>query len=492
MRMRFVFVLSLIAMSLIGVPSSGAQATGWQVTVFDSQTSSFSTITASGIQPGPALPGLQNFQQVYAMKLSPDGTFAVFSGSQANSQNSGTYVANLATGTCCVQLQDPSQPAMQTTYVGPFSPDGSQIVSSMLDMNSLGQGQTPSAEIAVFDLASGSVVASTPLSSIPGQTTYTAAVAFGEWKPDGIRVVPSCWGCEGVWNGTYSIWNPATNTVSAPVEPFDIFLEKLPATGEMVKIAANTDYPQSGAPGGYFPPSNVVEYFTAVDQSGQVIYFNPANPYVMTADWVYDGKAILVQHAGPVGNTPESDYADQPPSDAYLLFRDGHQVSVPANLGHALTATPDGWIASDYSTGAVSLVKVDDNGNLQVASLGNGAQWTVAWTNFTLGASATASPFPTVPPPAQVTCPGFVQSRLWPDTYAQVSPGVANNLRADATTSSAQIGTIPGGGVFAVLDGPVCAENMAWWQVQYQGQIGWTAEGQGSTYWLVPMSDVTN
>jgi ABC-type antimicrobial peptide transport system permease subunit len=40
----------------------------------------------------------------------------------------------------------------------------------------------------------------------------------------------------------------------------------------------------------------------------------------------------------------------------------------------------------------------------------------------------------------------------------------------------------------AVLEGPVCAENMAWWKVQYQGQTGWTAEGQGTDYWLEPLT----
>jgi hypothetical protein len=489
MPKRFLFVVSLFALSLIGVSSSGAQATGWQVTIFDTQTSSFYVVTASGIQPGPSLPGVQNFQQVYAMRVSPSGAFAVFNGSMANNEVGGTYIANLATGSCCIQMQDPSQPGMQTTYVGPFSPDGGQIVASMLDTNSLGQGQPANAEIAVFDLASGSVVAATPLSSIQPQDPYAAAVAFGDWKADGIRVVPSCWGCEGVWNGMYSIWNPATNTMSAPVESFDIFLEPLPATGEMLEIAADATYPQSGAPGGYFPPSNVVQYYAGANQPAQVVYFNPANPYVMTASWVADGKAILVQHGGPVGNTPDSDFGDQPPSDAYLLLRDGRLVSVPPNLGHALTGTPDGWIASDYTTGNVSLVTVDDNGNMQVASLGNGQQWTVASTNFTPGTTVFPQPFPTVPPPARVTCPGFIQSRLWPDSYAQVSPGAPNNMRADASTGSALVGTIPGEGILAVLEGPVCAENMAWWRVQYKGQIGWTAEGQGTSYWINPLTN---
>jgi uncharacterized protein YraI len=72
----------------------------------------------------------------------------------------------------------------------------------------------------------------------------------------------------------------------------------------------------------------------------------------------------------------------------------------------------------------------------------------------------------------------------------RVTPGLANALRSQPSRSasiSAVIGQIPAGGVFSVLNGPVCADGFAWWQVNYNGQVGWTAEGQGTTYWLEPM-----
>ncbi len=491
MHKRFFFVLGLIALSLISVLSSaGAQGVDWQVTVFNGETSTFYTITASGIQPGPVLPGAQNFQQIYGMRVSPDGIFAVFNGTMSDTDPGGAYIANLASGACCVKLQDPAQPGMQPTFIGPFSPDGSQIAVSLLDNSSLGQSQTPNAAIVVFDLASGSIIASTPLSSIQPQESYAAAAAFGEWKADGIRVVPSCWGCEGVWNGSYSIWNPTANTMSAPVEPFDIFLDKLPVTGETLKSAANDVYPQSGAPGGYFPPANVVEYSAGVNQPEQVIYFNENNPYVASARWVYDGRAILVQLAGPAASYADNPFVNEEPGEAYLLFRDGRQVTAPSGLGSVMIGTPDGWIALDWNTNTLSRVQIDDNGNSQVTLLGNGPRWDLASNNFTLGTSAAPAAFPLVPPPARTTCPGFMESRLWANSFARVTPGAANNLRADPATTSALLTSIPGEGVFAVLEGPVCTENMAWWKVQYNGQMGWTAEGQGTSYWVEPMTNV--
>jgi uncharacterized protein YraI len=46
---------------------------------------------------------------------------------------------------------------------------------------------------------------------------------------------------------------------------------------------------------------------------------------------------------------------------------------------------------------------------------------------------------------------------------------------------------IPSGGTFTVLAGPTCANGMNWWQVNYNGTVGWTAEGDASGYWLEPL-----
>jgi hypothetical protein len=93
---------------------------------------------------------------------------------------------------------------------------------------------------------------------------------------------------------------------------------------------------------------------------------------------------------------------------------------------------------------------------------------------------------PSVPPNQPTTCPGFMPSRLLANYSGRVTPGDANNLRAQPSSSAERVGQIPGGDYFFVLAGPTCAENTAWWQVDYNGTVGWTAEGQGTTYWLEP------
>jgi hypothetical protein len=87
-----------------------------------------------------------------------------------------------------------------------------------------------------------------------------------------------------------------------------------------------------------------------------------------------------------------------------------------------------------------------------------------------------------------VSCPGFQASRLSVGRYAQVTPGLPNRLRSRASTGSYTLALLPVGAAFSVIGGPVCLENTAWWQVNYQGVIGWTMEGQGNQYWLAAVN----
>ncbi len=88
-------------------------------------------------------------------------------------------------------------------------------------------------------------------------------------------------------------------------------------------------------------------------------------------------------------------------------------------------------------------------------------------------------------------CSETLPSRLMIGERGRVLPGPSNNVRAQPTTQSPILGQIPGGGFFLIMDGPVCAEGMAWWQVRYGKLSGWTAEGAAETYWLEPLPRIT-
>jgi hypothetical protein len=88
---------------------------------------------------------------------------------------------------------------------------------------------------------------------------------------------------------------------------------------------------------------------------------------------------------------------------------------------------------------------------------------------------------------AQTTCP--LSPQLTVGQRGVVLGTSPNNLRAGPTRNDQILTEIPGGGIFDVLAGPECDPDSGinWWQVDYAGQVGWTAEGDTSTYFVEPV-----
>ena len=84
------------------------------------------------------------------------------------------------------------------------------------------------------------------------------------------------------------------------------------------------------------------------------------------------------------------------------------------------------------------------------------------------------------------SCPNTPSPRMIVGEQGRVTPDVSSNIRGGASANETLLGQIPAGGSFVVLEGPVCNEDFLWWRVDYNGLIGWIAEGRGSTYWLEP------
>ena len=97
---------------------------------------------------------------------------------------------------------------------------------------------------------------------------------------------------------------------------------------------------------------------------------------------------------------------------------------------------------------------------------------------------------PTTLPTSTATaapCPGAPPSILSVGIRAYVVLGTPNRLRASAGTSTRQIGQIRGGEEFTIVGGPICTDGYRWWQVEFQGEPGWTADGEGDEYWVRPV-----
>ncbi len=81
----------------------------------------------------------------------------------------------------------------------------------------------------------------------------------------------------------------------------------------------------------------------------------------------------------------------------------------------------------------------------------------------------------------------YLPTRLTTGIRAQVAPAAGTvNLRSDADKDAAAAGEVPGGALFDITSGPLCADGLLWWQLNYDGLTGWAAEGEGADYWLEP------
>lgn len=71
-------------------------------------------------------------------------------------------------------------------------------------------------------------------------------------------------------------------------------------------------------------------------------------------------------------------------------------------------------------------------------------------------------------------------------------PGeMPNRVRAEPNSSAAIVGQFLAGETYILLDGPVCVDNLVFWEIsdpRLPGGSGWTAEGDGSEYWLETLS----
>ncbi len=137
----------------------------------------------------------------------------------------------------------------------------------------------------------------------------------------------------------------------------------------------------------------------------------------------------------------------------------------------------------------VSDLQIGDSEPLPASIHGGIIQVTPPEISSSVAPSATANPIvaPSATEAVTMTCPGALPSRLVAGEQGQVTPGAANSLRDAPSVDSNRVGQIPAGAAVRILAGPECRGGYAWWQVNYNGSIGWTVEGDENSYWLSPI-----
>ncbi len=90
---------------------------------------------------------------------------------------------------------------------------------------------------------------------------------------------------------------------------------------------------------------------------------------------------------------------------------------------------------------------------------------------------------PTKETSQQYLCSGTPSRRLVVGQQGRVLPDKANRIRNEPGGDI--VGKIPVGESFIVLAGPECtSDGTVWWKVNYNGTLGWTAEGKDGKYWV--------
>lgn len=462
----------LIILFCIYVTVMAQTPSDWQIIIFHHDAGTISRITADGVSdidlPTSVHPTgylLEQYLYTQTVASSMDGRYIAYLDTEFD-----IHIIDTVSGECCQSVESQYIGTMKPfDYwgLGAVSPDGTAVAQLWVtDGYESGSDNFFAGEVAVVD--------------VDGNITRLQDICnplIGHWLTEGIEIIQICQGGDGPpLDEHYTLWHPDTGWNGTSQNKITSYGDYLPTTDEQIKIGDDLNYlyDNDSQLHGHF---NVLRYQASSNSDPELIYAANEERYLESPAWVADGRAVIL-------------YGYQA-TEVELIFRDGHYEKVIFdNETRFIASTPDGWITLDLVNGDFLHYTVSENHEITVNHLDTDGvddlNFAVVYRS-TLGASVITTGFEPVPQDLiRTNCFNDLRFRLTIGRSATVVPGSANNVRSEPTTASEVIGQIPSGPLFKILDGPVCAQNMAWWQVDYDGLIGWTADGQGDTYWIEP------
>ena len=437
--------------------------------------------------------------------LSPDHRYLAFTSGTLADVASPVEIVDLQSNSCCVTVPPPLGD-VAAYELGGFSPDSARLALSWVGFSDRNANYITGGMMTV-DAATASPIQSISMQDVNAAYSTQQSIEppwtlVGDWRDDGIRFRPHCYACDALAAGYWSIWSPESNAIVTDTTEYfnNLFGDVLLSTGEILLARQDERFPVAEIDS-LFPVPNIISYVQQVTSSTRldstVIYFDENLADLRGyAHWVLDGQAALV--------TPyESD-------EWTLLYRDGTQQSVsvsPESRLRFLAGTPNGWLARiddpEWNTLLLYTVEGAEVLSTSLPLILSDDDYVTVLDAPELGASITTTGgFPTVEPAGGVlagestvpmseagTCPNLLAVRISRNSIAQVTSGASNRLRSEPSIDGSVLGQIPGGAQISVLDGPVCDDVNAivWWQVDYNGQVGWTAESLEDTYFVEPV-----
>lgn len=362
---------------------------------------------------------------------------------------------------------------------GAWSPSGDEIAltlvnydfTTMHSASTVGTAGEPPIEIKVINPLTQAITSPIPVSFLDSMTG--SGVVY--YRP-GVELDVLDYGYEGPGILTrFDIQSGVGVPFSFP--PNHHMLNRVETTGEFINPTYDQSISHDAVMGLGDPPYNVL----LLHQNGATrpIYYQ-ANGAIWNAIFMARGQSIALYTS----------------KGLVLLDRNLNARLITVNPDEAymnhLISTPYGVLVSYIEASAFRLVHYTPDGTAQTYYTEATAEpyyWRYIG-GMNTGFESDLAPFPPFDLIAAVRanqppeCATVLLPRLRVDSYARVIDTTANNVRSGPSLSAERIGTIPTDGFFTILEGPVCADGFAFYKVDYEGLIGWTAEGQGDEYWI--------
>lgn len=85
-------------------------------------------------------------------------------------------------------------------------------------------------------------------------------------------------------------------------------------------------------------------------------------------------------------------------------------------------------------------------------------------------------------------CADAPAPRLILERESRVTDGAPLRMRQSPGLAGEIMVEVPAGALLTITAGPLCRDSLNWWRVDWQGYVGWMAEGIAEEYYLEPLS----
>jgi hypothetical protein len=415
----------------------------------------------------------------YSLVQSALGEWVAFNalpadfGEGAPTPTGNLWVCNVNTGEAyALTTGNPGIPNIVSE--GAFSPDGSRILWAEIAADDTNPS---TASLRIHDFGTRET------------TTLVESVPLDFYCGVGVGAPRVIWGDNGIVAG-YALTaddDPCSDVVEIGFSHYaeeGTLLNSFPvenANFEVFEWLADTE---SIAFTGYVEGTPNTQIYTLNMATGEVQEENAAlEAFIPNTDPIggrYLPTTTFSAHNPPLIYFPDGEAPLETNADV-ALSPDADVMAIV--IGHTLYFAENGTIAPAIWNATYYPIN-DENAGLNIPDNRVG-QFEVAW----------AAPSYRLVPMPEAVCPSVEQLYLMGG--GNIAEGLGDNNLRNAPHATAQvIDSIPEGSFLSVIDmfnfspfnAPpveVCSEGVRWREVIFEGQLGWTAESQGDTYYMV-------